>query len=266
MKRLPKRNLAQMQRRARQHQADKALVVQPLATSCGSLQSLAEQSSDSSISTVLPHQIEDGFLVDILEDRSYMLLEHLDMNYGPPSWMSFVPLTDDQMATRHQVGHSQGLAWNRHQALQSALSVASQLLGGMEKCTETAGETANNEEQHNVPSLEFLYWMLNGIVDPYRPSLLWPETYSFVPFKQTFAVTSLAPLFWTFSGTLANILSSIWGYPLYLILPRLVILFSTPSASIPWLISSSTRYPGLKEMIILLGCSGIAQFSTERRQ
>ncbi|EYE91868.1 fungal specific transcription factor domain-containing protein [Aspergillus ruber CBS 135680] len=107
--------------------------------------------------------MEDRFLVDILEDGSSMLLEHLDMNYGPPSWMSFVPLTDDQMANRHQVGHSQGLAWNRRQALQSALSVASQLLGGMKECREMARETANSEEQRNIPSLEFLYWMLNDL-------------------------------------------------------------------------------------------------------
>lgn len=165
MRRLPKRNLAQMQRRALQHQADEALAVQPLTTTCGSLQSLVEQSSDPSTSNMLPHQMEDGFLVDILEDGSSMLLEHLDMSYGPPSWMSFVPLTDDQMGSRHQVGHSQGLAWNRRQALQSALSAASQLLGGMEKWTEMAGETANSEEQRNIPSLEFLYWMLNGRVD-----------------------------------------------------------------------------------------------------
>lgn len=160
-----------MQRRARQHQADEALALQPLATSSGSLKSLVEQSNGPSIPNVLPHQMEDRFLVDILEDGSSMLLEHLDMNYGPPSWMSFVPLTDDQMANRHQVGHSQGLSWNRRQALQSALSVASQLLGGMKECREMARETANSEEQRNIPSLEFLYWMLNGIVHPYWPYL-----------------------------------------------------------------------------------------------
>lgn len=181
MKRLSKRNLAQNQRRrVREHQADEPLAIQPLATSCGSgsLQSFVEQSSDPSMSNVL-HQIEDGFLVDILGDG--MLLEHLDMNYGPPSWMSFVPLTDDQMANQHQVEHSQGLAWNRRQALQSALSVASQLLGGMEECTEMARETAISEEQRNIPSFEFLYWMLNGIVDPYWSSSLCPEKYSFIP-------------------------------------------------------------------------------------
>ena len=163
MRRLPKRNLTQIQR-VGQHQANEALAVQPLPTSSGPPQTF-EQWSNPFISNALPHQIENEFLVDILEHGSSTFLEHLDMDFGPSSWMSYVPLTDNQMGNQYQLGHSQGLSWNRHQALQSALCIASQLLGNMEKCREMSVETAHSEEHRNIPSLEFLYWIFNGIVD-----------------------------------------------------------------------------------------------------
>jgi hypothetical protein len=118
--------------------------------------------------------LDTSFLADILEDPTMLL----DVEYELHSWMAVVPLTDAQMINRRRrIGHSgsntnaQHLAsWGRSQVLESALSVASQVLGSMEYFTETAG-AGPSEEQRTLPSIEFLYWMLKG-ASSLHPSLL----------------------------------------------------------------------------------------------
>lgn len=113
-------------------------------------------------------------MLDMFDDQQLMLLNDFDldmnlnlnlnlsmnMNMGY-SWMEIVPLTEEQMI-RWQVNASQDITWSieRRQALESALSVAGRVLGSMEQ--SQGMETETGVERH-IPSLELLYWMLNGM-------------------------------------------------------------------------------------------------------
>ncbi|CEL02596.1 hypothetical protein ASPCAL03763 [Aspergillus calidoustus] len=181
MKRLPKRDLMMSRARSRDRQASG--VSTPVSTvgaaSVAAYGSLLDRSIGRSndidfvnVGFDFPTAtatLDTSFLADILEDPGMLL----DVEYELHSWMAIVPLTDAQMINRRRrIGHShsntnsQHLAsWGRSQLLESALSVASQVLGSMEYSTETAG-VVPPEEQRNVPSIEFLYWMLKDIGSP----------------------------------------------------------------------------------------------------
>jgi hypothetical protein len=129
---------------------------------------------------------EDGFLESMMEDHQLMLLSHVDANmnmnmnlnvnmnvnmdtavgYDLHSWMLVVPLTDAQMINRRQLGYSQCLNWTRQQALESALTVAGKVLESMGLRSDTAADESCGQQRH-IPSLEFLYWMLNGTLFPF---------------------------------------------------------------------------------------------------
>ena len=147
-----------MHSRNSEGQNDASPTIRPLITGRRSLQASGGQPKESSLFDNLPVHVEDE-LLNMLDDRSSLLPE---IHYEAPCWMSFIPLTDSQMINNSRFRHSQNLAWSRHQALESALSIASQLSGSMENSTGMAVEVADNEEQRSIPSLEFLYWMLNG--------------------------------------------------------------------------------------------------------
>ncbi|KAL2833340.1 hypothetical protein BDW59DRAFT_156841 [Aspergillus cavernicola] len=169
MKRLPKRDLARIQRRAvaaagrgqihHNHPHHPSDWSQTLAQA---MEPLSDDGSNLGNLNLFPQ--DDGFLMDMLggEDGPLMFLERFEMGY---ELMSSVPLTDAQMINRRHLEHSRGLTWNRRQALESALSVASQILGSMEDCSEMAGEAAAAAAavEGSVPSVEFLYWMLRDI-------------------------------------------------------------------------------------------------------
>ncbi|KAL6231796.1 hypothetical protein BDW75DRAFT_233321 [Aspergillus navahoensis] len=167
MRRLPKRDLSQMQKRARQHVEPS---VRPLDQGQGQGQTPSGR-PESSLRGM--ENNGEGFLEGMLEDQQLMLLDqldanmnmHMDMNtavgYGLHSWMSAVPLTEAQMINWRPPNLSQGLNWTRQQALESALSMAGQILGSMELRSETASDEGC--VQRHFPSLEFLYWMLNDI-------------------------------------------------------------------------------------------------------
>ncbi|KAL4735079.1 hypothetical protein BDV11DRAFT_40391 [Aspergillus similis] len=176
MRRLPKRDLSQMQGRARHHVKPS---LRPFAPGQGQSQTPSGRSEPS----LRGHENgEDGFLEGMMEDQQLMLLGQLDasmnmnlnlnmnvnvnmdkaVGYGLHSWMSVVPLTEAQMINRRQLGFSQGLSWTRQQALESALSVAGKVLGSMELRSETAPDEGCGQQRH-IPSLEFLFWLLNDI-------------------------------------------------------------------------------------------------------
>lgn len=118
-------------------------------------------SSSRSGSNVLSQQTNDeGFHLNMIEAQRSILLGHLDLNtgYGLHSWMSFVPLTEDQIINRQLFSNSQHHTWPRRQALESALSVAGRILDSVEQCTQSEV----GEAQSHFPSIELLYWMLNG--------------------------------------------------------------------------------------------------------
>ncbi|RDW59310.1 Zn(II)2Cys6 transcription factor [Aspergillus mulundensis] len=160
MRRLPKRDRSQMQRDARHAESNSH---RPLDRGQG--QGQTPRPPESSLRRL--GNDDDGLLRGMLDDQQLMLLGQFDMNmnmtvgYGLQSWMSIVPLTEAQMINRRQFDHSQDLSWTRQQALESALSAAGRILGSMEMRSEmTPGEGSG---QRHIPSLEFLYWMLNDI-------------------------------------------------------------------------------------------------------
>ncbi len=188
MRRLPKRDL-QSERRRRRHSSrgrDNALVLAPRSVSASATASYrpgaaelspdiaAQQQTESGLDIGFQPGPEDGFVLDMFDDQQLMLLNDFDldmnlnlnlnlsmnMNMGY-SWMEIVPLTEEQMI-RWQVNASQDITWSieRRQALESALSVAGRVLGSMEQ--SQGMETETGVERH-IPSLELLYWMLNGM-------------------------------------------------------------------------------------------------------
>ncbi|KAL2788070.1 hypothetical protein BJX66DRAFT_309495 [Aspergillus keveii] len=181
MKRLPKRDLVMSRTRSRDLQPEVSAVSTPATTHPRLLLDPSiSRASDfdfvnmgfsfpTSTASTATAALDTSFLADILEDPTMLL----DVEYELHSWMAVVPLTDAQMINRRRrIGHSgsntnsQHLAsWGRSQVLESALSVASQVLGSMEYFTETAGAVPS-EEQRNLPSIEFLYWMLKDIGSP----------------------------------------------------------------------------------------------------
>ncbi|GKZ51994.1 hypothetical protein AbraIFM66951_009152, partial [Aspergillus brasiliensis] len=110
----------------------------------------------------LPPHLEDE-LMNMLDGRHSALFGGNDLNYELPGWMSLIPLTDAQMIKLPQPGHALELVRDRHQTLEFALFIASELLGGMSQCTGILFEEVNSEEPHNLPPIELLYWMLNDI-------------------------------------------------------------------------------------------------------
>ncbi|KAL4755184.1 hypothetical protein BDW72DRAFT_55467 [Aspergillus terricola var. indicus] len=168
MRRLPKRDLSQMQGRARHHVKPS---LRPFASGQGQSQTPSGRSEPSLRGR---ENDEDEFLEGMMEDQQLMRLGQFDadmnmnvnmdttVGYGLHSWVSVVPLTEAQMINRRQLGYSQDLSWTRQQALESALSVAGKVLGSMDLRSETAPDEGCGQQRH-IPSLEFLYWMLNDI-------------------------------------------------------------------------------------------------------
>ncbi|KAL2852782.1 hypothetical protein BJY01DRAFT_207585, partial [Aspergillus pseudoustus] len=132
--------------------------------------------------------LDNSFIADLLDDPMVLLDVGvgvgmgMGMGYELQSWMAIVPLTDAQTINRRRrvVGNpgasgadsplnlnpnsQHSASWGRSQVLESALSVASQVLGSMEYFTDTGGVLSAEEAgQRNVPSIEFLYWMLKDI-------------------------------------------------------------------------------------------------------
>ncbi|RAK87117.1 hypothetical protein BO79DRAFT_197785 [Aspergillus costaricaensis CBS 115574] len=108
-----------------------------------------------------PHMHHD--VLNMLDDRYSAFLGRTDMDHELPGWMSLVPLTDSQMIKPPQSGQSMDIIRDRHQTLEFALFIASQLLGGNNQCTGMLFEETINEDLRKFPSIELLYWMLNDI-------------------------------------------------------------------------------------------------------
>lgn len=186
MRRHPKRDL-QSQRQSQRQRYGNSLVLAPRASPGPSYRSGAvgvepyqdiglgqQQQTESGSELGFEPGSGDGVGLDLFDDQQLMLLNHFDLDFSMNmnmnmglnmgySWMEIVPLTEDQMIRR--VNTSQDITWSieRRQALESALSVAGRVLGSMEQSQGT--ETGVGVERH-IPSLELLYWMLNGMIPP----------------------------------------------------------------------------------------------------
>lgn len=184
MRRHPKRDL-QSQRQSQRQSGGNALVLAPRASPGPSYRPGAvgvepyqdiglRQQTGSEFELGFEPESGNGVGLDLFDEQQLMLLNHFDLDFSMNmnmnmnmnvgySWMEIVPLTEDQMIRR--VNTSQDITWSieRRQALESALSVAGRVLGSMEQSQGT--ETGVGVERH-IPSLELLYWMLNGMIPP----------------------------------------------------------------------------------------------------
>ncbi|KAF5854989.1 hypothetical protein ETB97_010359 [Aspergillus alliaceus] len=141
------------------HQNDRGnTVIQPGRTSAQPLSDLGSLRGFDTYS--LPSEMDNDSLTLEMPEIVPMLNNPPQMTYEFHSWISIIPLTDAHMASRHRLSQVQGLAWNRLQALESALFAAKQV-------TESIGKQSNNvdqgEDQYKIPAPEFLTWMLKDI-------------------------------------------------------------------------------------------------------
>ncbi|KAM0109124.1 hypothetical protein ACP6JB_005269 [Aspergillus fumigatus] len=78
-------------------------------------------------------------------------------------WILLVPLTDAQLTKQRPLDRIQGLAWNRIQVIESAFYVASHLSQSIGRSGSPLNVGGYGEEQPEIPSIEFLSWMLNDL-------------------------------------------------------------------------------------------------------
>ncbi|KAF4228115.1 hypothetical protein CNMCM6457_006980 [Aspergillus fumigatiaffinis] len=78
-------------------------------------------------------------------------------------WILLVPLTDAQLTKQRPLDRIQGLAWNRIQVIESAFYVASHLSQSIAGSVSPLNVRGYGEEQPEIPSVEFLTWMLNDL-------------------------------------------------------------------------------------------------------
>ncbi|KAE8360584.1 hypothetical protein BDV27DRAFT_134294 [Aspergillus caelatus] len=126
----------------------------------GSFRGLLDQQTDT---YSLPSEMDNDSLPMEMPEVGSLLTNRPHVAYELHNWISIVPLTDAQMASRHRLSRVQGLAWNRLQVLESALYAASQFTestGGFGKLPNVDDPS---EEQRQIPAPEFLTWMLKDI-------------------------------------------------------------------------------------------------------
>lgn len=126
----------------------------------GSLRGLLDQQADT---YSLPSEMDNDNLPMEMPEVGPLLTNRSHVAYELHNWISIVPLTDAQMASRHRLSRVQGLAWNRLQVLESALYAASQFTESMGGFGKLPNVDDQSEEQRTIPAPEFLTWMLKGI-------------------------------------------------------------------------------------------------------
>ncbi|KNG83634.1 C6 transcription factor [Aspergillus nomiae NRRL 13137] len=126
----------------------------------GSLRGLLDQQTDA---FSLPSEADNDSLPMEMPEVGPILTNRPHMAYELHNWISIVPLTDAQMASRHRLSRVQGLAWNRLQVLESALYAASQFTESMGGFKKPLSIDDQSEEQRKIPAPEFLTWMLKDI-------------------------------------------------------------------------------------------------------
>ncbi|KAF7170963.1 hypothetical protein CNMCM6106_005501 [Aspergillus hiratsukae] len=118
------------------------------------------QNDKSATDNILSEMDDYNMSFRIREQRNYL---YPDREQELHRWILLVPLTDAQLMRRRPLDLVQGLTRNRIQVIESAFYVASQLsqsIGGFESRLDIKGAS---EEQPEIPSVEFLTWMLNDL-------------------------------------------------------------------------------------------------------
>ncbi|KAB8220558.1 hypothetical protein BDV33DRAFT_191172 [Aspergillus novoparasiticus] len=126
----------------------------------GSLRGLLDRQTDT---YSLPSEMDNDSLPMETPEVGPILTNRPHFAYELHNWISIVPLTDAQMASRHRLSRVQGLAWNRLQVLESALYAASQFTENVGGFRIPPNIDDQSEEQGKIPAPEFLTWMLKDI-------------------------------------------------------------------------------------------------------
>ncbi|KAE8322294.1 hypothetical protein BDV39DRAFT_155856 [Aspergillus sergii] len=126
----------------------------------GSLRGLLDRQIDT---YSLPSEMDNDSLPLEMPEVGPILANRPHVAYELHNWISIIPLTDAQMASRHRLSRVPGLAWNRLQVLESALFAASQFTEGMGGFRIPPNIDDQSEEQGKIPAPEFLTWMLKDI-------------------------------------------------------------------------------------------------------
>ncbi|GFF73234.1 hypothetical protein IFM60648_03887 [Aspergillus lentulus] len=126
----------------------------------GSFFEIARQSDTSATDNTLSDMDDYTMSFKITEQGNY---QDQDREQELHRWILLVPLTDAHLTKQRPLDRIQGLAWNRIQVIESAFYVASHLsqsIGGSASPLNVGGY---GEEQPEIPSIEFLTWMLNDL-------------------------------------------------------------------------------------------------------
>ncbi|RHZ46074.1 transcription factor domain-containing protein [Aspergillus thermomutatus] len=126
----------------------------------GSIFEIVRRNDKSATDSILSEMDDHKMSFKTTERGSY---QDPDREQELHTWILLVPLTDAQLTRQRPLDRIQGLTWNRIQVLESALYVASQLsqsMGGFKSPLDVEG---SGEEQPEIPSVEFLTWMLNDL-------------------------------------------------------------------------------------------------------
>ncbi|KAF4171290.1 hypothetical protein CNMCM8694_003561 [Aspergillus lentulus] len=126
----------------------------------GSFFEIARQSDTSATDNTLSDMDDYTMSFKITEQGNY---QDQDREQELHRWILLVPLTDAHLTKQRPLDRIQGLAWNRIQVIKSAFYVASHLsqsIGGSASPLNVGGY---GEEQPEIPSIEFLTWMLNDL-------------------------------------------------------------------------------------------------------
>ncbi|KAE8153999.1 hypothetical protein BDV25DRAFT_148449 [Aspergillus avenaceus] len=157
MRRTPRKTSRANGRRSNASQLTRACP-RPLSE-LGSFDGLYDQSNNSFVVNALPLARDTDTTPAEAPEGNFVRTEHSPYElYG---WISIVPLTDAQMMSTHQLDRLHGLAWNRRQALESALCIAGRVTENM--CGTVPNTDIFDNEHSRIPSAELLTWMLKDI-------------------------------------------------------------------------------------------------------
>jgi hypothetical protein len=83
----------------------------------------------------------------------------------PVTGITYDPIHDAQITIERQLRHLQNLTLDRRRVLESALNVIGLLSGNSRDLVHGSHGSASAEISSKYPSVEFLSWMLKGILD-----------------------------------------------------------------------------------------------------
>lgn len=160
-RRLPKKILLGAQMKSSASQSSRRSPIPLLPDACGgSIFEIVRQSDTSTTDNIFSTMDNYKMSLKIAGQRNY---QDPCREQELRRWILLVPLTDAQLTKQRPLDRIQGLAWNRIQVIESAFYVASHLSQSIGRSGSPLNVGGYGEEQPEIPSIEFLSWMLNDL-------------------------------------------------------------------------------------------------------